>query len=364
MRCLGIDGSRWNVRAHARTFVAAGRPGMTRMAATPPPRAGARRLVAADALPAGERLDRALAAALGDLSRSRIKALIEAGCVTAVETGATVTDVSLRVKAGQTFAVFVPDAAPAEPEAQALPLTILYEDTDIIVIDKPAGLVVHPAPGNPDHTLVNALIAHCGASLTGIGGVRRPGIVHRLDKDTSGLMVVAKSALAHADLTAQFAARSVERVYRAVVWGVPAPRHGEIRGAIGRDRVNRKKMAVLSSGGKQALTKYAVVSVLGPREGQQFSVVECRLGTGRTHQVRVHLAYIGHPLVGDRVYGGRGRASRAADGSARGLARKFPRQALDAYRLAFDHPRTHQRIKFTKALAADINALINSLNQL
>jgi 23S rRNA pseudouridine1911/1915/1917 synthase len=217
---------------------------------------------------AGTRLDKWLSARLPDLSRTRIKALIEEGMVESA--GQTISDASARVKPGQVVTVSVPPDAPAEPEPQDIALTVVYEDDDLIVIDKPAGLVVHPAPGSPDGTLVNALLAHCGESLSGIGGVRRPGIVHRIDKDTSGLMVAAKNDKAHASLSAQFAAHTLERAYKAVVWGLPHPREGEIEGNIGRSPQDRKKMAVVSSGGKHALTRYRVVR---PYAGGTVSLV-------------------------------------------------------------------------------------------
>src|SRR4029077_5636052 len=257
---------------------------------SPPP-------VAAGAEDAGERLDRFLARRLSGLSRSRLKQLIETGRVS--ESGATLSDPSQKVKAGQVFQLDLPPVAPATPLGQAMDLAIVYEDEDLIVIDKPAGMVVHPAPGNPDKTLVNALIAHCGESLSGIGGERRPGIVHRLGKDTSGLLVAAKNDAAHHALAADFAARRIDRHYLAVVWGMPSPREGEISGPIGRHPVDRKRMAVVRRGGKPALTHYRVVAALG----LSASLVECRLATGRTHQIRVHLASIGHPLLGDPVYG-------------------------------------------------------------
>ena len=257
--------------------------------------------VSIDGASAGERLDRALAAALAGLpggapSRSRLKALIVAGAVTS--NGATISDPSRRVKPGEVYAIAFPAAAAPAVVAQALPLDIVYEDAQLIVIDKPPGLVVHPAPGNPDRTLVNALLAHCGPSLSGIGGVARPGIVHRLDKDTSGLIVVAKTDAAHRHLAAQFAQRTVERAYAAVVWGVPRPAQGEIAGAIGRSPRDRKKMAVLKDArGKPALTRYRVLERLA---GGTASLLECRLATGRTHQIRVHLAAAGTRGAGYR----------------------------------------------------------------
>jgi 23S rRNA pseudouridine1911/1915/1917 synthase len=298
---------------------------------------------------AGERLDRVLAAGLPALSRSRLKKLIETGQVSLE--GATINDPSLRVKGGQHFVVDLPAPVADRPEPQAMALDIYYEDEHVLVLDKPAGLVVHPAPGNLDRTLVNALLAHCGDSLTGIGGVQRPGIVHRIDKDTSGLMIVAKTELAQQKLSADFAAHRLTRSYLAVTRGVPSPRDGTIATRIGRSRVNRKKMAVVTGGGKEAVTHYHVVRALGLRA----SLVECRLATGRTHQIRVHLTHLGHPLIGDQTYGN----SRAA-----GLpeaARRFPRQALHANRIGFAHPATGDYMEFTAPLPADMAALITAL---
>ena len=308
---------------------------------------------------AGLRLDRLLAGGLPDLSRSRVKALIEAGRVT---TGAvTISEPSYRVKPGQTFAMIVPQPVPASPVAQAIPLDILFEDTDLIVVNKPAGMAVHPGPGTPDTTLVNALIAHCGPSLSGIGGVCRPGIVHRLDKDTSGLIVAAKNDAAHRSLAAAFAAHTIDRAYLAVVWGTPAPVEGEMTGDIGRHPANRKKMAVVSHNGKPAITRYRVLRRLGPAA----SLIECRLRTGRTHQIRVHMAASGHPIVGDPVYGRAGQG-RLAGLSARALAAvtQARRQALHAVRLGFDHPRTRQRLEFVTELPSDIRELIDCLESI
>ncbi|MFQ5971026.1 MAG: RluA family pseudouridine synthase [Alphaproteobacteria bacterium] len=308
---------------------------------------------------AGQRLDRTLATALDGLSRSRVKALIEGGRVSL--DGATITEPSYRVKPAQSYTVALPPPAPAVPAAQPLPLAILYEDRDVIVVDKPAGLVVHPAPGNPDRTLVNALIAHCGDELTGIGGVARPGIVHRLDKETSGLMVAAKSARAHASLTEQFARRTIDRAYLAVVWGVPVPPRGEVRGNIGRNPRNRKKMAVLTRGGKPALTRYDVKARLGCRGTPLASLLECRLATGRTHQVRVHLAALGHPLIGDPLYGrSHPSGKQRLPEDLRMAIQAFRRQALHACELGFDHPATGTRLKFSAPLPSDIHALVNS----
>jgi 23S rRNA pseudouridine1911/1915/1917 synthase len=305
----------------------------------------------------GRRLDRFLAEALPELSRTRLKALIEAGHVAAAGGGPPVRDPARRVRRGDAFTVAVPPAVSATPAPQAIPLAIVYEDEDLLVIDKPAGLVVHPGPGNPDRTLVNALLAHCGESLLGVGGVGRPGIVHRLDKDTSGLMVVAKNDAAHRTLAKQFAAHSLERAYLAVVWGVPRRRQGDIAGNIGRSPTNRKKMAVVMRGGKPALTRYRVLKTLG----QTASLVECRLATGRTHQIRVHLASIGHPVIGDPVYGGgKARLARAPEGFRRAAA-SLNTQVLHAYLIGFEHPRTHDRVRFESKLSNNIKELVNFL---
>jgi len=300
---------------------------------------------------AGERLDRILAARLAALSRTRLKKLIETGRVSL--DGETINDPSLRVKGGQSFVVDLPAPVADRPLPQAMALDIRFEDDDLIVLDKPAGLVVHPAPGNPDHTLVNALLAHCGDSLAGIGGVRRPGIVHRIDKDTSGLMLVAKTERAQQKLSADFAAHRLTRSYLAVVRGVPSPRAGTIATRIGRSRVNRKKMAVVSGGGKEAVTHYRVLRALGLRA----ALVECRLATGRTHQIRVHLTNIGHPLIGDQTYG-RGRASGLPD-----EARAFPRQALHANLIGFRHPASGDYMEFSSPLPADIARLVEVLER-
>ena len=308
---------------------------------------------------AGGRLDKVLAGLVSNLSRTRIKALIGEGRISA--DNETIMDPSYRVKPGQTFAIIVPETTPAAPEPQPIDLDIVFEDEDLLVIDKPAGLVVHPAPGNPDRTLVNALIAHCGETLSGIGGVRRPGIVHRLDKDTSGLMVVAKNDAAHASLSAQFAGRTITRAYRAVVWGVPSPRRGEIAGNIGRSPRNRKLMAVVRRGGKVALTRYRVLKPLG----SAASLIECRLATGRTHQIRVHLAWKGHPIVGDPTYS-RNKAARARSlgpGAARAVA-ALGRQALHAHLIGFTHPATAERLEFESALPLDINRLQKELEEI
>jgi len=322
--------------------------------------AAERHRVAAGTADAGDRLDRLLQRRLPGLSRSRLKQLIDGGQVTGP--AGAITAPAHRVKAGEAFTVTVPAAVPARPVGQAIELDIVYEDADLIVIDKPAGLVVHPAPGNPDRTLVNALIAHCGDSLTGVGGVRRPGIVHRLDKDTSGLMVAAKTAAAHQALVAQFAARSIERAYAALVWGVPEPSAGEIAGNIGRSPANRKKMAVLARGGRPAVTRYRVRNVLA---GGLASRLECRLLTGRTHQIRVHLSHRGHPVIGDPLYGrSPGRRLTALPEPARRLIGDLDRQALHAAVLGFRHPTTGEHVTFSSQLPDKIMGLIASLEEL
>ncbi len=308
---------------------------------------------------AGERLDRFLAARMEGLSRSRVKVLIEAGAVRAG--GAPILDPAYKVRAEQTFAIIVPESTPASPQAQAIALNIVYEDEDLIVVDKSPGMVVHPAPGSADGTLVNALLAHCGDSLSGVGGVRRPGIVHRLDKDTSGLLVAAKNDVTHQGLATQFAVHSVDRAYRALVWGIPRPLEGSIEGNVGRSRADRKKMAVVKSGGRPALTRYRTLRTLA--DGL-VSLIECRLETGRTHQIRVHLSAVGHPLIGDPVYG-RARHSKTAalPPPAAAALKGFGRQALDACELGFTHPKTLKRLLFKKKLSNDIKELIDILEQ-
>lgn len=300
-------------------------------------------------LAGGQRLDKALAEASG-LSRERVKALIVEGAVSIG--GETVTQAAGKAIEGAEFAIAVPPAAEAAARPQDIPLKVVFEDQHLIVIDKPAGLVVHPAAGNPDGTLVNALLHHCAGQLSGIGGVARPGIVHRIDKDTSGLLVVAKSDAAHEGLAKQFADHSIERVYLAVVNGQPNPREGTISAKVGRSDANRKKMAVLpkdSSRGKHAVTHYKVVQMM-----DGCALVECRLETGRTHQVRVHLASIGHALVGDPVYG---RANPRLRTVLKTL--DFHRQALHAAVLGFVHPVTGDKLRFESDLPQDMKELID-----
>ena len=306
----------------------------------------------------GQRLDRFLADAIGTLSRSRVKTLIEQG--QARRDGELLHEPSELVRPGAIYELVLPPPVPATPQPQSIPFPILYEDADVIVLDKPAGLVVHPAPGNQDGTLVNALLAHCGEQFTGIGDERRPGIVHRLDKDTSGIMVVAKTQLANNALTAAFAARDLDRAYLALVWGLPSPLEGEIEGDIGRDNRDRKRMAVVSRNGKPALTRYRVLRAWGTA----VSLLECRLATGRTHQIRVHLASRGHPVVGDPLYLRRVPAvARSLPEPVRHRLLDFPRQALHAARLGFAHPRTGTALQFSTELPPDMAEILASLDR-
>jgi 23S rRNA pseudouridine1911/1915/1917 synthase len=297
---------------------------------------------------AGWRLDRALAAALPTLSRERLKALVAAGEVTL--DGRQERDPARKVRGGEAVTVRVPAPRACEAEAQAIPLDIRFEDDHLLVVDKPAGLVVHPAAGNLDGTLVNALLHHCAGRLSGIGGVARPGIVHRIDKDTSGLLVVAKTDRAHAGLAAQFARHSIQRRYLAVVAGIPTPPAGRIEANLARSEANRQKVAVVQPPkGRHAVTHYRLLEPL-----TKAALVECRLETGRTHQVRVHMAHIGHPLVGDPVYG----QGRLAD-----VCRRigFHRQALHAAGLGFIHPISGDTLSFESVAPPDIHELLSQL---
>jgi 23S rRNA pseudouridine1911/1915/1917 synthase len=298
----------------------------------------------------GWRLDRALASALPTLSRERIKALISAGQVRRGD-GALPRDPALKARAGESFEVSVPEPRPAHNEAQDLGLAVVYEDEHLIVIDKPAGMVVHPAAGNPDGTLVNALLHHCGGSLSGIGGVARPGIVHRIDKDTSGLLVAAKTDRAHEGLAKQFAAHSIDRRYKAIVAGIPKAM-GTIDANLARSDANRKKVAIAPAGrGKRAVTHFSRERTL-----RTSALVECRLETGRTHQVRVHMASIGHPLLGDPVYG-RTRPEHREILKRLG----FERQALHAARLGFTHPIDGRTLSFDSRMPDDMQELLSAL---
>jgi 23S rRNA pseudouridine1911/1915/1917 synthase len=303
------------------------------------------------------RLDRVLAVRVAELSRSRLKALILAGSVTVKS--APVRDPAYHVAAGDTITIDVPEAVAAEPAGEDIALDIVYEDDDIIVIDKPKGLVVHPAAGHETGTLVNALIAHCGASLSGIGGVKRPGIVHRLDKDTTGLMVAAKNDRAHQSLTAQFADHgrtgAMRRGYMAFVWGVPGRQRGTVDAPIDRHPYAREKMAV-REGGREAITHWEIQESFNGRDGKPVAaLLACQLETGRTHQIRVHLAHIGHPLLGDGVYGPhfKTKASHLGPGSQAALA-ALGRQALHAYLLALEHPQNGAILEWISDLPQDL----------
>ncbi|WP_375403615.1 RluA family pseudouridine synthase [uncultured Sphingomonas sp.] len=298
---------------------------------------------------AGVRLDRALADVIPALSRERIKALIGEGAVSSL--GKIVFDVSRKVQPGDAFTVAVPEATPATNAAQAIPLVVMHEDEHLIVIDKPAGLVVHPAAGNLDGTLVNALLHHCAGRLSGIGGVARPGIVHRIDKDTSGLMVAAKTDRAHEGLAKQFAAHTIDRRYRAIVGGVPRPAEGTIDAPLARSPADRKKIAVVA-GGKRAVTHYRTLERL-----RGAALVECRLETGRTHQIRVHFASIGHGLLGDPVYR---RSKGGVDLATAQLG--FHRQSLHAALLGFQHPVTGVSMAWESSWPDDMQELFSHLH--
>ena len=278
-----------------------------------------------------------------NLSRTRVLSLIKKGFLTPSQ------DADSKVYMGQKFDLIIPKAQEALPVAEKMDLDILYEDADLIVLNKPAGMVVHPGAGNFSGTLVNALLAHCGDSLSGIGGVRRPGIVHRIDKETSGVLVIAKNDLAHQRLSEQFSLHSIHRIYYAIVYGF-APSSGTIQGYIGRSPNNRQKMAVVSDGGKYAITHFRLIK---PLFNGKASLVECRLETGRTHQIRVHMTSIKHPLVGDKTYGS------APKGTIE-LLRLFPRQALHAAELGFVHPRTGEQIILKTDLPLDMQLLLDA----
>jgi 23S rRNA pseudouridine1911/1915/1917 synthase len=293
------------------------------------------------------------------MSRTRFKALIEEGRVSREGDKNSVNDPSLKIRVGEIYTIEVPPAIPAIPIPQDIPLDIIYEDDDLIVLNKPAGMVVHPAPGHYDGTLVNALLYHCRGSLSGIGGVSRPGIVHRLDKDTSGLLVAAKNDITHRGLSEQFAAHTIRRTYCAVAWGMPSPREGRIEANIGRSPSNRKKMGVVSRGGKRAVTHYGVEYAISTRA----SLVTCRLETGRTHQIRVHMTSIGHSLVGDPVYdGGSARQLRALSDEQRTALKSLKYQALHALNLGFTHPITKKKINFESKKSPYINKIIEILD--
>jgi 23S rRNA pseudouridine1911/1915/1917 synthase len=299
---------------------------------------------------AGLRLDRALADAVPTMSRERLKSLIRNGALE--QSGMLVRDPATKVRGDESFLLAVPTPEPARNQAQDIPLRVIFEDEHLLVVDKPAGLVVHPAAGNADGTLVNALLHHCGGSLSGIGGVARPGIVHRIDKDTSGLLVVAKTDVAHEGLSRQFAAHSIGRHYLAIVSGVPKTSKGTVDAPLARSSTNRKKIAIVEEGrGKRAVTHWCRLQAL-----RDAAFVECRLETGRTHQVRVHMASLGHPLLGDPVYG---RSGKTHGKLLKELG--FHRQALHAAELGFTHPVTKGRLSFSSRMPPDMQELFNAL---
>lgn len=329
---------------------------------------------------AGLRLDKFLSLRLPEFSRTRIQSLLEAGCISG-DKGAIIRNSALKVKCGDKFSIMIPEVEASEIKPVAMELDIVYEDEDILIINKPAGLTVHPAPGHAEDTLVNALLAHCGEGLSGIGGVARPGIVHRIDKDTSGLLAVAKHDKAHAHLARQLKNRTLKRIYQAITWGVPTYAEGTIEGNIGRSPHDRKKMALLKTGGKPATTHYQVLESFyftrptpGKRNMMQrdpvAALVECELETGRTHQIRVHFASHHYPLVGDPVYGS-GTQSRLKSGIAKALPedtlktlQQFNRQALHAKELALVHPITKEEMTFEAPMPDDFFMLLEALRTL
>ncbi|HPG88616.1 MAG TPA: RluA family pseudouridine synthase [Hyphomicrobium sp.] len=315
---------------------------------------------------ASDRLDRWLAAQIPELSRGRIQALIKDGHVT--RDGRTIVEPNTRVKPAEVYGVALPDAAPSDVAGEEMPLNVVFEDQSVIVIDKPAGLVVHPAAGHASGTLVNALIAHCGDSLSGIGGVKRPGIVHRLDKDTSGLLVVAKTDAAHQSLSEQFRSHGedgrLHRAYLALVWGVPVRPKGVIDAALARSTANRTKIAVSRhETARHAVTHYEVLETFtGVKPASTVSLLRLILETGRTHQIRVHLAHIGHPVLGDPVYGtGFKTRESSLNDMARPLVERLRRQALHAEELGFEHPKSAKPKLFKSPLPVDMAKIIDAL---
>ncbi|MBR5130303.1 MAG: RluA family pseudouridine synthase [Alphaproteobacteria bacterium] len=302
----------------------------------------------------GTRLDKFLSAAFSDLSRNQIIRLINEENIYRIDENIPVTEPDYKVKEGEQYTLTPPNAIPAIPQAENIALDILYEDDDLLVVNKPAGLVVHPGAGNHSGTLVNALLAHCHETLSGIGGVKRPGIVHRIDKDTSGILVVAKNDFTHIRLSEQFEHHSIERVYDAFVWGYVRNLTGVITGNIGRSPTNRQKMAIVKTGGKHATTHYERISVFG--QGLA-SHIKCILETGRTHQIRVHMASLGHSLIGDQIYG-------IPNKNTPEEIKYFPRQALHAGLLGFTHPRTQERMTFETPIPEDMEQLLTLLEEL
>jgi len=318
----------------------------------------AARIVTIPAEAAGGRLDKTLAEHVDDLSRARIQALMAQGLISLAN--AVLTDASAKAQAGE-YQILIPPPAPAEPQPEAIPLSILYEDADLIVVEKPPGMAVHPAPGNETGTLVNALLHHCGDSLSGIGGVARPGIVHRIDKETSGVLVAAKSDAAHQGLSKLFATHDIDRVYIALVRGAPHPPKGTIESRLGRSTSDRKKIAVLKTGGREAITHYQTERTFGPADKPTAARISCQLETGRTHQIRVHMASKGTPCLGDPVYGSGPPAGPVREAIAQA---GLKRQALHAAVLGFVHPVTGETLRFESPLPADMAQLEANLSAL
>ena len=306
---------------------------------------------------AGQRLDKFLSYKLPELSRTRIQSLIQEGCLDVTPNRRLAA--SIKIINEEIYTLIIPDAIDALPQAQDIPLNIVYEDDDLIVVNKPAGMVVHPAPGHKQGTLVNALLGYLGNTLSGIGGVKRPGIVHRLDKETSGLMVIAKNDSAHQGLAAQFHDRQLSRTYTALVWGLPKPRQGTITSLIGRSSTNRQKMAVVTHNGRESVTHYKVISQYEKGSGLSYiSQVQCQLATGRTHQIRVHMHHIGCPIIGDPIYG---RSPRHSHKYWPESVTQFPRQALHAQELKFIYPRSQELLYFSSQLPDDLVDLLKTI---
>lgn len=307
----------------------------------------------------GLRIDKFLTLSFPEMSRAQVQRLIKSGNVSCDDD--IIADNSFKVRLDDNYQVFIPDAVDAEPEPENIPLEIVYEDEDLIVVNKPAGMTVHPAPGSPNGTLVNALLYHCRDRLSGVGGVKRPGIVHRIDKDTSGLLVVAKNDMAHRNLSEQFFDHSIERTYFALVYGLPNPLSGRIEGNIGRSPYDRKKMAIIQSGGKRAITHYKTIENFK----NCAALVQCNLETGRTHQIRVHMASLGCNLIGDQLYvKSKKTLIKGIDFDIKDYVNNFPRQALHATTLGFKHPRNHEFVHFSSKFPEDFQNLLTCLKSL
>lgn len=307
----------------------------------------------------GLRIDKFLALSFPEMSRSQIQRLIKSGNVSCDDD--IIADNSFKVRVDDSYQVFVPEAVDADPEPENIPLEIVFEDEDIIIVNKPAGMTVHPAPGSPNGTLVNALLYHCSDRLSGVGGVKRPGIVHRIDKDTSGLLVVAKNDMAHRSLSEQFFEHSIERTYFALVYGVPNPLSGRIAANIGRSPYDRKKMAILQTGGKSAVTNYKTIENFK----NCASLVQCNLETGRTHQIRVHMSSLGCNLIGDQLYvKAKKTLVKGINEDIKKYVNSFPRQALHATTLGFKHPRSNEFVSFRSEFPDDFNELLTYLKNL